>query len=56
MNNADYRDAFDRIREENSVYYLIGYYPTSTRRVGRFYRTEIKVRDRDSRYGLAEGA
>lgn len=43
-NNADYRDAFDRIVQENSVYYLLGYYPTSTRRVGRFYKTEIKMK------------
>lgn len=47
VNRADYRIAFDRLREENSVYYLIGYYPTTTRRTGRFYKTEVKVKRPD---------
>ena len=44
LNGNNYREAFDRITQENSVYYLLGYYPTSTPRPGRFYRTEVKVK------------
>lgn len=47
VNSADYRKAFDRLRQENSVYYLIGYYPTSARRTGRFYKTQVKVKRPD---------
>jgi hypothetical protein len=35
--------AFDRIRQENSTYYVLGYYPTNSKRDGRFRSIEVRV-------------
>jgi len=35
--------AFERIRQENSTYYVLGYYPTNTRRDGKFRTVEVRV-------------
>ncbi len=40
----DFRNAFERIVNENSTYYVLGYYPPSNKRDGRFHRIEVKVK------------
>ena len=39
-----YPKAFDRIRADNSRYYLFGYYPTNDKRDGKFRKIELRVR------------
>jgi hypothetical protein len=36
--------AFDRIVDANSRYYVLGYYPPSSARDGRFHRIEVRVK------------
>ena len=43
VNNNDIPGAFERLVEENSSYYVMGYYPTNDRRDGRFRRIEVRV-------------
>jgi VWFA-related protein len=43
LNSNDFTTAFDRIREDNSTYYVLGYYPTNDRRDGRFRKIEVRV-------------
>jgi VWFA-related protein len=43
VNRNDFRETFARIVEENSSYYVLGYYSKDTRRDGRFRRVEVKV-------------
>jgi len=43
LNSNDFADAFGRIREENSTYYVLGYYPINDRRDGRFRRIDVRV-------------
>ena len=45
----DYSDAYDRIVRENSSYYVLGYYPPSNKRDGKFHKIEVKLK----RPGLA---
>jgi len=40
----DFADAFDRIVRENSSYYVLGYYPPSNKRDGRFHKIEVKLK------------
>jgi VWFA-related protein len=40
----DYAGAFDRIQRENSTYYVLGYYPPSPKRDGRFHKIEVKLK------------
>jgi len=44
LNRNDFNTAFDRIVQENSQYYLLGYYSTNSRRDGRFRKIEIRVK------------
>ena len=39
----DFATAFQRIQQDNSSYYVLGYYPTNDRRDGRFRKIEVKV-------------
>jgi VWFA-related protein len=39
-----YPKAFERIRADNSRYYLVGYYPTNDKRDGKFRKIELRVR------------
>jgi VWFA-related protein len=48
VDQNDYRAGFARIVADNSSYYLLGYYPPSTKRDGKFHRIEVKT----SRPGL----
>lgn len=43
INSNDFATAFNRIRDENSHYYLLGYYPTNDRRDGRFRKLVVRV-------------
>jgi len=43
LNTNDFRNAFDRIVQENSSYYVLGYYPANERRDGKFRKIDVKV-------------
>ena len=43
VNQNDFRDAFQRIVDDNSSYYVMGYYSTNDRRDGRFRKIEVKL-------------
>lgn len=43
LNQNDFRNGFGRILEDNSSYYVLGYYPTNEKRDGRFRKVEVKV-------------
>jgi hypothetical protein len=43
LNQNDFRTAFSRILEDNSSYYVLGYYPTNDKRDGRFRNVQVKV-------------
>ncbi len=43
VNNNDITGAMNRLVEENSSYYVLGYYAGNTRRDGRFRRLEVRV-------------
>ena len=46
VNSNSLTSAFDRIVEANSRYYLLGYYPPTHPRDGRFHKIEVRVKDR----------
>ncbi len=43
VNNNDIAGAFRRLVEENSSYYLLGYYPSNDRRDGRLRRIDVRI-------------
>lgn len=43
VNQNDFKSAFQRIVDDNSSYYVLGYYATNTRRDGRFRKIEVRV-------------
>ncbi len=43
VNRNDLNDVFTRVIEENSSYYLLGYYPSADRRDGRFRAVDVRV-------------
>jgi VWFA-related protein len=43
LNQNDFRNAFSRILEDNSSYYVLGYYPTNEKRDGRFRNIQVRV-------------
>jgi VWFA-related protein len=43
LNQNDYRNAFSRILDDNSSYYVLGYYPTNDKRDGKFRNVQVKV-------------
>ena len=43
VNTNDFGTAFQRIVDDNSSYYVLGYYPTNERRDGRFRKIEVRV-------------
>ncbi len=43
INSNDLSSAYTRIVEDNSAYYVLGYYPTNDRRDGRFRDIEVRV-------------
>jgi hypothetical protein len=43
LTSNDFGPAFQRIVEENSSYYVLGYYPANEKRDGRFRRIEVRL-------------
>jgi hypothetical protein len=43
VNTNDFATAFQRIVDDNSSYYVLGYYPSNDRRDGRFRKIEVRV-------------
>ena len=43
VNQNDFRTAFTRIVEDNSSYYVLGYYSSDERRDGRFRNVDVRV-------------
>ena len=43
LNQNDFRNAFARILDDNSSYYVLGYYPTNDKRDGRFRNIQVRV-------------
>jgi VWFA-related protein len=44
VESNDYTNAYDRIVRENSSYYVLGYYPPSNKRDGKFHKIEVKLK------------
>ena len=47
LNTNDFAGAVGRIIQENSSYYLLGYYPPSDKRDGRTHRLQVRVKRPD---------
>ena len=45
MSCNDFETAFQRIVDDNSSYYMLGYYSTNERRDGRFRKIEVRVKN-----------
>jgi VWFA-related protein len=43
VNQNDFTTGFERIIEQNSSYYVLGYYPTNEKRDGRFRKIDVRV-------------
>lgn len=43
VNTNQFANAFQRIVEENSTYYVLAYYPPSNKRDGKFHKIEVKT-------------
>ena len=46
VNNNDFLTAFQRIVDDNSSYYVMGYYSTNDRRDGRFRKIDVRLKDK----------
>jgi len=44
INRNDFKNVFERIVQENSAYYLLGYAPPSMKRNGKFHKIAVKVK------------
>jgi VWFA-related protein len=42
--SRSFASAFERIRSDNSHYYILGYYPTNDKRDGKFRKIDVKVK------------
>jgi VWFA-related protein len=43
LNQNDFRDGFSRILQDNSSYYVLGYYPANDKLDGRFRNVQVKM-------------
>jgi VWFA-related protein len=48
VNQNDFATAFQRIVDDNSSYYVMGYYSTNDKRDGRFRKIEVKLKDKSN--------
>ena len=55
LNQNDFRTGFARMLEDNSSYYVLGYYPTNDKRDGRFRNVQVKVLKPDLRVRARRG-
>lgn len=56
VNSNDFATAFQRIVDDNSAYYVLGYYPANDRRDGRFRKIEVRIPGRpDARIRARKG-
>lgn len=46
VNQNDFKTAFQRIVDDNSSYYVMGYYSTNDKRDGRFRKIEVRLPDK----------
>ena len=46
VNRNDFDTAFQRIVDDNSSYYMLGYYSSNERRDGRFRKIEVRLKNR----------
>jgi VWFA-related protein len=46
VQSNDLAAAYDRLVQENSQYYVVGYYPAKPKEDGKFHRIEVKIRGR----------
>ena len=46
VNRNDFANAFQRIVDDNSSYYMLGYYSSNDRRDGRFRKIEVRLKNR----------
>ncbi|MEO7135821.1 MAG: VWA domain-containing protein [Vicinamibacterales bacterium] len=46
VNRNDFASAFQRIVDDNSSYYVMGYYSTNDKRDGRFRKIEVRLHDK----------
>jgi VWFA-related protein len=46
VNKNDFATAFQRIVDDNSSYYVMGYYSANDKRDGRFRKIEVRLRDK----------
>jgi VWFA-related protein len=46
INNNDLNLGFQRVLDDNEVYYVLAYEPPESRRDGRFHRIEVRIADR----------
>ncbi len=46
VNRNDFGTAFQRIVDDNSSYYVMGYYSSNDKRDGRFRKIEVRLRDK----------
>jgi VWFA-related protein len=44
VNSNDFKSSYSRIIQENSSYYVLGYYSTDTRRDGQFRKVTVKMK------------
>src|SRR5262249_10330124 len=45
-NNNDIKQGLDKVLDENSAYYMLGFYPEASRWDGKFHKVKVVVRNR----------
>ncbi len=55
LNSNDFGEVFDVVKEENSGYYLLGYYPEDREQRGRLRRLRVRVNDSSLRISHQRG-
>jgi len=55
LNRNSFGDAFDRIVKANSEYYVLGYYPPTHPRDGKFHKIEVKMKRQGLKVAARKG-